>query len=319
MPKLVLERPDAVRVSDVPGLTFDAERVEPVVGDAKTSSPDKEDDDDDVFYLIIHGLNSHKANPNVRALSVGLATRGKRCVAFDLPGHGACDKEKGDVRGIFKGKEAALERARRTLRSVGAKKVVVCGSSMGGALAVYCANELRSEQEFEIVRVVLINPLVKMKKAFPQAVLGALWALSRVTPWLEVSPRPTDKIDAVDENDRPDFDDEAQEQCDADELTWKKGVSLRTAVELYDLTRHNAGEKEVECGLVKLSFHVPILLVTGGRDDVVPPGEAIDRARLAVSAGGKAEHIKFERAGHSLTLQSRREEFFDLVANWRWA
>jgi len=294
-------------------LGFGAERVEPIVDERGTS-----EDDDGEFYLIVHGLNSHKANPNVRALSVGLATRGKRCVAFDLPGHGACDGEKGDARGIFKGKEAALERARRTLRSVGAKKVVVCGSSMGGALAVYFANELRTEREFEIVRVVLINPLVKMKKAFPQAVLGALWALSRVTPWLEVSPRPTDKIDAADENDRPDFDDEAQEQCDADELTWKKGVSLRTAVELYDLTRHNAGEKEVECGLVRLSFHVPILLITGGRDDVVPPDAAIDRARLAVSAGGKAEHVKFERAGHSLTLQSRREEFFDLVANWRW-
>jgi hypothetical protein len=45
---------------------------------------------------------------------------------------------------------------------------------------------------------------------------------------------------------------------------------------------------------------------------------AIDRAKLAVQAGGKAEHVQFALAGHSLTLQSRREEVFDLVANWRW-
>ena len=53
-------------------------------------------------------------------------------------------------------------------------------------------------------------------------------------------------------------------------------------------------------------------------DKIESSGCAIDRAKLAVQAGGKAEHVQFALAGHSLTLQSRREEVFDLVANWRW-
>ena len=70
--------------------------------------------------------------------------------------------------------------------------------------------------------------------------------------------------------------------------------------------------------MVRLSFETPVLLITGGRDNVISPDTAIDRAKLAVQAGGKAEHVQFALAGHSLTLQSRREEVFDLVANWRW-
>ena len=50
--------------------------------------------------------------------------------------------------------------------------------------------------------------------------------------------------------------------------------------------------------MVRLSFQTPVLLVTGERDVIVPPETAIDRARLAISAGGKAEHVEFKRCGH---------------------
>jgi alpha-beta hydrolase superfamily lysophospholipase len=188
---------------------------------------------------------------------------------------------------------------------------------MGGALAIFCANAMRGEEGRAVERVVLINPLMKMKMALPRVALAALRLASSAAPRLEVSPKPRDKLD-VDEDQRPDFDDEAQAQCDADALSWDKGVSLRTAVELYDLVAHNAGNRPEDCGMVRLSFETPVLLITGGRDNVISPDTAIDRAKLAVQAGGKAEHVQFALAGHSLTLQSRREEVFDLVANWRW-
>jgi alpha-beta hydrolase superfamily lysophospholipase len=197
------------------------------------------------------------------------------------------------------------------------ERFAIVGSSMGGALAIYCARAMREDAGRVVERVVLINPLMQMKMALPRVALAALRALSRAVPRLEVSAKPTDGCDA-DEDARPDFDDEAQAQCDADALSWNGGVTLRTAVELYDLVGHNAGHRPEDCGMVRLSFETPVLVITGGRDRVISPETAIERVKLAVQAGGKAEHVQFERAGHSLTLQSRREEVFDLVANWRW-
>ena len=61
---------------------------------------------------------------------------------------------------------------------------------------------------------------------------------------------------------------------------------------------------------------MPTGLLTGAKDDVIPPATALGRFDAAVNGGGCARCWKyqFERAGHSLTLQSRREIFFDLAA-----
>ena len=118
-----------------------------------------------------------------------------------------------------------------------------------------------------------------------------------------------------------DFDESGQAQCDADELTWRKGVSLATGVELYGLTRANgdgyASEVSAdECGLARMMRRVSTGLLTGAKDDVIPPATALGRFEAAVDGGGCARcwKYRFERAGHSLTLQSRREIFFDLLA-----
>lgn len=312
MPALELDAPDAVKIHTSESLGFTLE----------IASPTRrcEDDDGRMFTLVLHGLNSHASQPNVRALCVALARRGRTACAFDLPGHGKCAGA-GDERGIWTGKETTLARARAALAASDApRRISVVGSSMGGALAIYVANELKGTGEREIERVVLINPLMRMKTALPRVVVGAMRLAALAAPGFEVSGRPRDNVDEVaEEGDRMDFDEEGQAQCDADELTYKEGVTLRTAVELYDLTRHNAGSRPEDCGMVRLSFTTPTLLLTGGRDEVVNPEAAIQQAKLAVSAGGKMEHKQFPNAGHSLTLQSRREEVFDLVANWRWS
>ena len=181
-------------------------------------------------------------------------------------------------------------------------------------MAIYIVNSMREMGDVVVERVVLINPLLKMKTYVPGAALAALRLVSLAVPSFPVSARPTDLV----QDPELDFDHEAQKQVDADELTFKGPVRLRTALELYDVTRHNAGARAEDCGMVRLSFQTPVLLVTGERDVIVPPETAIDRARLAISAGGKAEHVEFKRCGHSLTLTSVREDVFDLIADWRW-
>lgn len=315
MPRLVLEDDARVNISQVRGVDFYAEKCSPRRREGEASSSK--------FTLIIHGLNSHARNPNVRAMSVALAIRGTTCVSFDLPGHGECASgDHGDVRGIWTGRAKTLERIARALDASDApESITIVGSSMGGALAIYAANELKMAGTRTIERVILINPLMRMKMYLPGVALAALRLAAIVAPGVEVSSRPQDKVnddDAPEGTAKMDFDDEGQKQCDADELTYKGGVTLRTGVELYALTRHNAGARAEDCGMVRLSFTTPVLLLTGGRDEVVDPDAATQQVKLAMSAGGKVEHKKFPNAGHSLTLQSRREEVFDLVADWRW-
>ena len=75
---------------------------------------------------------------------MGLAKRGARALAFDLPGYGACDGSFWDVRGQWGGRAKSLARIRTVLShpSVTNEPYAIVGSSMGGAMAVYAANEL---------------------------------------------------------------------------------------------------------------------------------------------------------------------------------
>ena len=57
---------------------------------------------------------------------------------------------------------------------------VWCELSGEGALAIFAANELMDAGEHDITRVVLVNPLMRMKTRFPTAVLLGLFILSRV-------------------------------------------------------------------------------------------------------------------------------------------
>ena len=314
-----LDAPGDVVITDLShDMSFGAELVEPA-GDRSKRGPNPGE-----LVLLIHGMNSHCRNPNVRALAVGLAKRGARALAFDLPGYGACDGSFWDVRGQWGGRAKSLARIREVLShpSVTNEPYAIVGSSMGGALAVYAANELMDAggPHARITRVVLINPLLRMKTRFPTAVLWTLHVLSRfpILDKLEVSARPSDRKDG---DKTMDFDESGQAQCDADELTWRKGVSLATGVELYGLTRANgdgyASEVSAdECGLARMMRRVSTGLLTGAKDDVIPPATALGRFEAAVDGGGCARcwKYRFERAGHSLTLQSRREIFFDLLA-----
>lgn len=67
-----------------------------------------------------------------------------------------------------------------------------------------------------------------------------------------------------------------------DVLSWDKGVSLRTAVELYDLVAYNAGNWLEDCGMVCLSFEIFVLFIMGGCDNVILFDIVIDCVKLVV-------------------------------------
>ena len=297
-----LDAPGDVVITDLShDMSFGAELVEPA-GDRSKRGPNPGE-----LVLLIHGVNSHCANPNVRALAVGLAKRGARALAFDLPGYGACDGSFWDVRGQWGGRAKSLARIRTVLShpSVTNEPYAIVGSSMGGAMAVYAANELMDAggPHARITRVVLINPLLRMKTRFPTAVLWTLHVLSRfpILDKLEVSARPSDRKDG---DKTMDFDESGQAQCDADELTWRKGVSLATGVELYGLTRANgdgdASEVSAdECGLARMMRRDAHRSVDGreGRRDT--PGDRVG----AVRCGGERRGM---RAVLEVPIRARR-------------
>ena len=177
-----LDAPGDVVITDLSdAMSFGAELVEPAVRDrsanARAESPVATNARGDELVLVIHGMNSHCRNPNVRALAVGLAKRGARALTFDLPGYGSCDGSFWDVRGQWGGAAKSLARIRRVLShpAVRGEAFAIVGSSMGGALAIFAANELMDAGEHDITRVVLVNPLMRMKTRFPTAVLLGLF------------------------------------------------------------------------------------------------------------------------------------------------
>ena len=165
-----LDAPGEIVISSVPGLGFAVDIIEPAPERGRARRGDA---------LVVHGLNAHARSPNVRAMCVALAKRGYRAITFDLPGHGACEGE-GSVRGIYTGKEETATRARRALEAAGATRAaMVVGSSMGGALAIYIVNSMREMGDVVVERVVLINPLLKMKTYVPGAALAASIGVAR--------------------------------------------------------------------------------------------------------------------------------------------
>ena len=110
-----------------------------------------------------------RALPSVRAMCVALAKRGYRAITFDLRARRV--RGRGERSRYLRGRRKPAGRA---LEAAGAAAAMVVGSSMGGALAIYIVNSMREMGDVVVERVVLINPLLKMKTYVPGAALAAL-------------------------------------------------------------------------------------------------------------------------------------------------
>jgi len=141
------------------------------------------------LVVLFHGIGAHGAYPTVRYAAEFLSEAGYSVVAFDFPGHGRSE----GLKGYLKSAEdlvaygvAMVEHATALYSDL---PLVLCGSSMGGAICLLVAHKLQqgSESSDQMPRVILLAPMLKLNVSSLEHY--GLQALNYVAPTSQLIPR----------------------------------------------------------------------------------------------------------------------------------
>jgi carboxylesterase len=232
----------------------------------------------DLACLLLHGLTGSPAE--VRPVGEALAKAGFHALGPLLPGHGTNPR---DLMGV--GRAEMLAAAADALRSLrGARRVFVCGLSMGALLSVeLCARVAARDGAPAVAALALLAPAVRMarlSRVFTE-VIGRLPPLPII---LGKGARDIAVLAA--QGDQPAAPDGSYQ-----EIPWSWGRELRLLGE----------EALADARQVR----VPALLLHGSLDKTASPvGSHMLRAALA----GPARVVLFPRSGHVLPLDAEGAE-----------
>lgn len=228
-----------------------------------------------VGCVLIHGFPGAPAE--MRLLGEYLAGRGISVMAPLLPGFGTVPE---DLRGVRwydwpAAAEAAFFRLSRHCRAV-----VICGLSMGGAIALYLAPRLPA------AGIVAMAPALRLRdRRFEWAHL-----LGRVISWVGPSSAPDDLADPRNRA-----------------LTWHyrrhPGAVLAELLVLVRAARRSLPH-----------IRVPVLIFQSPRDGLLNPEGAL----WAYGRIGSVEKelVWLERSGHNIAVDVEREDIFRRIADF---
>lgn len=206
------------------------------------------------LVVIFHGFLAHGNYPTVRYAAEFMANDGFAVIAVDLPGHGRSDGMHGYLESadtVIADGTTIVEYAKGLYNHDANLKLLLVGSSMGGAIALSLAHKLGTTL---ITGVVLLAPMLKLNVSSIEH--GALQCLAFLLPAMPLIPS-----SATDDSKQ--YRDEAKRnECANDTLT-VSGSKLRvgSALACVDIT-------------LKIREHfsnitVPFLLLVADEDVVV--------------------------------------------------
>jgi len=228
-----------------------------------------------VGCLLIHGFPGTPAE--MRPLGEYLAGRGYSVMAPLLPGFGTVPE---DLRGVRwydwpAAAEAAYVRLSRRCRAV-----VICGLSMGGAIALYLAPRL------PVAGIVAMAPALRMRDRRFELTHLLRWGI----PWVEPGNAPDDLADPRNRA-----------------LTWHYRRYPSVALgELLNMVR--AARRALP------RVQVPVLIFQSPRDGLLDP-EGARWAYGRIPATDK-ELVWLQRSGHNIAVDVEREEIFGRIADF---
>lgn len=221
--------------------------------------------------VALHGMNDYS-----RAFDMPgawWADRGIAVYAYDQRGFGEAPQ-----RGIWAGGEVMAEDARDMVALVRAAHpgipVYLLGESMGGAVAILAAT---GDEPLDADGLVLSAPAVWGWSSLDWSARAALWITAHLQPWGPLEPPQGLKIVPSDNR-------AALRELASDPLFIKvtRSDALYGLVDLMELANANAAR-----------VRLPVLLLYGGRDDIVPPSPTVKvmrelspQARIAVYDNG---------------------------------
>jgi carboxylesterase len=226
--------------------------------------------------LLLHGLTG--APSEVRPIGEALASAGIRAMGPLLPGHGTRPESLQQV-----SRDDLLDAARQALRELqGARRVYVCGLSMGALLSLRLA--AKSDPALRIDALALLAPAIEFA--------GTTWLFTQVIGRLPPVPLPwlLDKggRDIQERKSAPAADDRSTSRADGS----YRAVPIGWGRELRLLS----DEALAAAPAVKM----PTLILQGARDRTVAAAGARKLAGVIGSTDVKL-HI-YERSGHVLPL-----------------
>jgi len=219
------------------------------------------------LIVMFHGFLAHGRYPTVRYAAEFFAEAGYAVVSMDFPGHG---RSKG-MRGYLKNADDLIEdgiimaQHAQSLYNDNSNEslpLVLCGSSMGGAIALSVAHRLNQSRKKEgnedgsIPMVIMMAPMLKLNVSSLEHI--ALQCLAFVTPTVKLIPSSSTNSSKQyrDENKR--------KECEEDELVNPPGtnnIRVASALTCVDITLNISHDFDSICN--------PYLLLIADEDVVV--------------------------------------------------
>ena len=231
--------------------------------------------------LFAHGFGQSR-HAWARAAD-GLARHGWRTVTFDARGHGDSGRPAGGRYAL----EQFVDDLLAVARSLASTPVLV-GASMGGLLALVAAGETRPDP-FRALVLVDITPrwesggverMLDFMRAHPQGFASLDEAAEAVTAYLPQRRRRKDRYELA----------QLLHRGEDGRLRWHWDPAL------LDTVAHEGQRHQQRLLNAARNIDVPVLLVSGGRSDIV----SADTVAEFLQAVPHARHIEIPHATHTL-------------------
>lgn len=226
--------------------------------------------------LLLHGFAG--TPPELRGLGEHLAANGYLCRAPMLAGHGTTPDDLGAS--TYRDWMASAQRELDVL-AAGCDEVMVAGQSMGGTLALHlAATDLRVAAVATLAAAVWLSGVA----------VRLLPVARHVVRWHQAS----DDIDLYD-------------PAGIDEL---HSHGRRPMSSIHEFTRLISHVRD-ELAAVR----APVLVIHGGRDRTIHPGNAVEIERRLVCSTD-VSHLSFPRSGHGMSVDVDRQQINAAVLSW---
>ena len=179
------------------------------------------------LVVIYHGFGAHGAYPTVRYAAEFFSQAGFAVVAFDFPGHGRSEGIKGYTKSSDDLVEDGIAMAEHAQALYGSRQkrlpLVLCGSSMGGAVSLLVAHRLNqsSEKDTAMPLVILMAPMLKLNVSSLEHT--ALHLLAYIAPTAQLIPS------SATDGSKQYRDERKRRECDEDPLIGPPGSNMRVA------------------------------------------------------------------------------------------
>jgi alpha-beta hydrolase superfamily lysophospholipase len=242
--------------------------------------------------ILVHGFGTHSDSLHFRFLRDHLTARGIAVCGCDLRGFGRSGGRRASVRQWqdFRGDLALF--VREVEQTGPAVPMFLLGVSMGGLIAVNYA--LHHPEPLR--GVIAMSPALD-SSGVPAWRRILVRALANIAPALALNTG----LDVT----RLTRDQDAQRTFLRDPLSQRR-MTLRLASQI------TAAIVDTEQLLPRLDL--PLLILQGSADVIVPPAGAARLHQLAGSAD--KELLLFEGAFHVLSMETNRDEVFECIGSW---